>query len=268
MEVSFFGKVTMPNHCLLNHLRQVIRRFVAAPATGLAVLLLIAAGCGGSGGLGPTIPDVDLLYEETFDALPDGPLPTGWQVITQQAATLEGPADWKIRSRRLHQASNVRAPNTTGSSYALDYEGTMALVGDSTWVNIRFRVDLIPRDDDGIGVIFRWRPSATDDDGNFYRMLMVTDTASGGPRLRVDKRIDGEWTILGEKEPPAFRGYEPNRRYTIEVDMVATDFTVKIDGAIQFEFTDSSLGAGRIGLFCYAQQGADFDNIRVVRRGP
>jgi len=47
-----------------------------------------------------------------------------------------------------------------------------------------------------------------------------------------------------------------------------TQITVKLDGEIMFDLLDSSLSSGSIGFFCYAEQGADFDNVKVYRRGP
>ena len=237
----------------------------------LILVVIFAGGCGGGGGSSGPGDDVDLLYEETFSSTVEGGLPTGWTIITQQAATQEGPADWKVVSGRLNQSSNVQAPQTPGLSFALNYEGTMAIVGDDSWVNISFITHVIPGDDDGIGVIFRWRPSDVHPDGNFYRLLMVEDNAADGPKLRLDKHVDGVWTIIKEKTN-TYSGYDENRRYTIEVDMVVDDFTIKLDGAIIFEFEDTiadgGLPGGKIGFFCYAEEGADFDNIKVYRRGP
>lgn len=237
----------------------------------IAGLLLIAAGCGG-GGVSRPEDDPDLLFSETFNGLSEGSFPNGWTVITQQAATVEGPADWSIRSARFHQASNVHAPPPPGAidtTWALDYEGTMAVAGDTSWTNISYRVELIARDDDGVGVVFRWQQSATDPDGNFYRFLMVDDEASGGPKRRLDKRVDGVWTILDVRTNNS-DGYSKNRRYVIEIDMVGANITVKVDGNIVFEVSDPNPipQKGLIGLFCYGEEGADFDNIRVFRRGP
>ena len=52
------------------------------------------------------------------------------------------------------------------------------------------------------------------------------------------------------------------------VEVALTQITVKLDGEILFELLDSSLSSGKIGFFCYAEEGADFDNITVYRRGP
>jgi hypothetical protein len=197
-------------------------------------------------------------------------MPTGWQVVTQQAATLDGPANWEIYRGQFRQTSNVRAPNQMPDfTYAPNYEGTMAVAGDTTWVNITYEVEFIARDDDAIGVVFRWRESATDPDGSFYRFLMVNDEASGGPKRRVDKYVDGVWTILDERTNNN-DGYSENSSYLIEIDMVGADFTIKVNRNIIFEFTDPdpTPGSGLIGLFCYAEEGADFDRIRVYRRGP
>jgi hypothetical protein len=232
-------------------------------------VLIVSAGCGGSG-ITRSVDDPDLLYQEDFTGYPDGSMPSGWTVITQQAATLDGPADWAVQRGQFHQASNVRAPNQIPDfTYAPDYQGTMAVAGDTTWVNITYRVEFVARDDDAIGVVFRWKESATDPDGSFYRFLMVSDEASGGPKRRVDKYHEGVWTVLDERTNNN-DGYSENRRYVVEIDMVGADFTIRLDGSIIFEFTDPdpTPGSGLIGLFCYAEEGADFDKILVHRRGP
>ena len=233
--------------------------------------LLVAAGCGG-GGTSPNADDPDLLYKEAFTGMTEGSLPADWTVVTMQAADVDGPADWSISSGRFNQASNVHAPPPVGAidtTWALDYEGTMVVVGDTTWSNITFRVELIAHDDDAIGVVFRWQESASDPDGNFYRFLMVDDEASGGPKRRLDKKVDGVWTVL-EERTNSNDGYAENRRYVLEIDMVGANITVRVDGNIVFEVSDPVPipARGLIGLFCYGEEGADFDNIRVFRRGP
>lgn len=236
-----------------------------------AVLLIawtmILDGCGGDRASSSERDDPDLLFEESFTFAADGALPTGWELITQEAATEEGPAHWRVKSGVLHQSSNVRAPATTGMSYATNYEGTMVIVGDPDWMNIALKVELMPHDDDGIGVIFRWQPSEVDEDGNFYRFLIVNDQVSGGPRARVDKRVDGVWTILAEDSSTQYE-YRNNSNYKVEIEMVLDEFTIKFNNTELFTFSDDSIPSGQVGLFCYAEEGADFDDIRVYRRGP
>ncbi|MFC1544367.1 family 16 glycoside hydrolase [Gemmatimonadota bacterium] len=244
------------------------RRFTMA----VVVLLIVAVGCGG-GGITRNVDDPDLLYEEAFTGMTEGSFPSGWTLITMAAATLDGPADWSIRSGRFHQASNVHAPPPPGAidtTWALNYEGTMVVTGDTSWTNITYRVQLFARDDDAIGVVFRWQDAPTADaDGNFYRFLMVRDEASGGPKRRLDKKVDGVWTVLDERTN-SNDGYAENKWYLIEIDMVGANITVRVDGNIVFEVSDPEPipARGLIGLFCYGEEGADFDNIRVYRRGP
>jgi hypothetical protein len=237
----------------------------------LSGLLIVAAGCGG-GGVSRPDEDPDLLYTEDFTGFNQGSFPSGWTEVTQTAATIDGPSDWSINTAHLHQASNVHAPPPPGAidtTWALNYEGTMVVTGDTSWSNISYRVQVRPGDDDGIGVIFRWHPSTVDPDGNFYRFLMVDDEASGGPKRRLDKKVDGVWTVLGERTNNN-DGYSENRWYVIEIDVVGANITVRLDGNIIFEISDPdpSPQRGLIGLFCYGEEGADFDNIRVYRKGP
>ena len=244
------------------HLSGIVRS-----AALLAAWAIVLNGCGGDRASSADGDDPDLLFEETFSYTAEGVLPMGWTLITQETATEEGPANWRVKSGRLNQSSNVHAPATPGMSYAVNYEGTMAIVGDSSWANIELEARLIPHDDDGIGVIFRWQPSQADGDGNFYRFMIVSDQDSGGPRARVDRRIDGVWTILGEDSSTLYE-YQESSSYKVEIAMVIDEFTIRLDGEPLFTFSDSSIPNGRIGLFCYAEEGADFDDIRVYRRGP
>ncbi|MFC1629553.1 hypothetical protein ACFL3H_10650, partial [Gemmatimonadota bacterium] len=146
----------------------VMRMFI------LILPLLFSAGCSGgsSSDPGSELNDPDFLFKEQFNSIPDSGLPSGWTIVTQERATLEGPAKWSVSSGALHQTSNVQAPPTQDLPYAMNYEGTMAIYGEE-WVNIVFSADMTPRDDDGIGVVFRWRESAVSSDGDFYRFLMV-----------------------------------------------------------------------------------------------
>lgn len=228
---------------------------------------IILQGCGGGGSSSPETEDPDLLFEENFTYIADGAIPVGWSVITHATATIDGPALWRVKSRMLRQSSNVHAPSSSGFPYAENYEGTMAVVGELEWMNIALEVKLIPHDDDGIGVVFRWQPSTVDSDGNFYRFMIVSDQDSGGPKARVDKRVDGVWTILGEDASTTFN-YREGNTYRVEVSMVLDEFTIKLNDSIIFTFTDNSLTSGKVGLFCFAEEGADFDDIRVYRRGP
>jgi len=242
-------------------------RFSAISAI-LILQIIFVAGCGDGSPSDPgtEIDDPDFLFEEQFGSIPDGGLPSGWTIVTQEGATLEGPAAWSVSSGALHQASNVQAPPTPGLPYAQHYEGTMAIYSEA-WINIAFSADLTPRDDDGIGVVFRWQESAVSSDGDFYRFLMVRDQTSGGPRIQVDKYFNGVWTILKEDLSTAYR-YDENHSYRVTVEMALTQITVKLDGEVLFQLLDSSISSGRIGFFCYAEEGADFDNITVYRRGP
>ncbi len=234
----------------------------------LLIIILFAAGCsdGSPSDPGSELNDPDFLFEERFSSIPDGGLPSGWTIVTQEGATLEGPAEWSVSSGALHQASNVQAPPTQGLPYAMHYEGTMAIYGEE-WINIAFSADMTPRDDDGIGVVFRWRESDVSSDGDFYRFLMVRDQTSGGPRIRVDKHVDGVWTILAQDLSTEYQ-YTENHTYRVTVEMALTQITVKLDGEKLFELLDASIPSGKIGFFCYAEEGADFDNITVYRRGP
>jgi len=50
----------------------------------------------------------------------------------------------------------------------------------------------------------------------------------------------------------------------IEVEVSEDKIRGSVDGRTLFEVRDSSYRRGKIGLFCYAQEGQGFDNITVI----
>lgn len=244
-----------------------------APVCGpvLLYLLLLPGGCALSG---PDPNDEDGGWQElpalseSFDAVPDGVIPAGWDVLTQTAAVDAGPADWSVREGVLRQLSKVRAPASPDMDFAFDYEGTMALVGDTGWADFRFQVRFQPMDDKGVGVVFRWTPADDDQDGRFYRFLIVHDCMADGPKIRLDRRSGGQWTILREHYE-TYPGETLDDWHELDVQAVGADLTIRLDGELMFVVRDpleeGGLVRGRIGFFCYDQAGAGFDDVEVRR---
>jgi len=201
--------------------------------------------------------------------------PGTWEMVSPDLSRSDPDRLAESRLTNLQYATVytfAESPVKPGVYWAGTDDGNLQLSTDfgNNWTNITYRVQLFAGDDDAIGVVFRWQDApAADADGNFYRFFMVRDEASGGPKRRLDKKVDGVWTVLDERTN-SNDGYAENKWYLIEIDMVGANFTVRVDGNIVFEVSDPEPipARGLIGLFCYGEEGADFDNIRVYRRGP
>ena len=175
-----------------------------------------------------------------------------WTVV-DDPDTLEGPSEWRVGPDGwLHQQSNIwgRRGDFLGRWF-----GTYLIAGDSGWKDYTVSVRATSSDDDGFGVIFRYQ-----DPDHFYRLLFLQDGLSGGPVTRLDRREGPDYTELWS----VGRGYRPGIEQTIEVKVNENSIRGSVDGRQLFEVKDGSYRNGRIGLFCYAQGGQAFDDVRVV----
>lgn len=169
--------------------------------------------------------------------------------------TIEGPSDWRVdKDGWLHQYSNIwgRRGDFIGRWY-----GTYLVAGNSEWKDYSLSVRAKPTDDDGFGVVFRYQ-----DADHFYRLLFLRDGMSGGPVTRLDRRDGADYTQLWSLE----KGYRVGAETVIEVEVVQERISATVDGKLLFELNDASYQHGKIGLFCYAQNGQAFDDVRVVER--
>lgn len=199
--------------------------------------LLIVCACSGS-----------VLLDERFH---DTRL-INWMVV-DDPDTIEGPSDWRVEPDGwVHQQSNIwgRRGDFLGRWY-----GTYLIAGDTSWQDYTLSVTAKPGDDDGFGVVFRYQ-----DAEHFYRLLLLQDGMSGGPITRLDRREGADYTELWSNA----NGYRPGTEMAIEVTVHGDVITASIGGRILCEVKDASYSRGKIGLFCYAQKGQAFDDVKVI----
>ena len=177
-----------------------------------------------------------------------------WSVV-DDSDTVEGPSDWRVEPDGwLHQRSNVwgRRGDFIGRWY-----GTFLVAGDAGWKDYELSVAAKPTDDDGFGVVFRYQ-----DPEHFYRLLFLQDGLSGGPITRLDRRDGPDYTELWSIE----KGYRLSTAVAISVRVDGDLITALVDGKQLLELRDTRYRSGRIGLFCCAQSGQAFDDVKVVKQ--
>ena len=178
---------------------------------------------------------------------------SNWTAI-DDPEIVEGPSDWRVSEDGwLHQRSNIwgRRGDFIGVWY-----GTYLVAGDARWDDYVLSLKARPGDDDGFGVVFRFK-----DNEHFYRLMFLEDGMSGGPLTRLDKREGSNYTELGTLK----RGFRPGEEMLIEVEVVGDRIRASVNGQRLFEVKDGSYRRGKIGLFCYAQSDQAFDDIKVMR---
>ncbi len=175
----------------------------------------------------------------------------GW-IIYDIAPYSSGPSVWAVAAGCFRQTSNIY---TTEAEYDV-YTGTQAMTGDTGWTDYTFNVEWKSSDDDGMGLIFRAR-----DERNYYRYLCVEDPANGGPFRRIDKCVDGVFTLLAVN---ASDFTWPEHFVNVSVCCIGDSMKVFDSGTLVVAASDPTYSRGKIGLTCYANNDANFDNVSVL----
>ena len=171
---------------------------------------------------------------------------SGWTVVNE--GTAGGPSVWAIDAGTVRQTGGLYTPPDDRNT--VSKRGTNLVAGDPAWTDFVLTARLQPGSDDTLGLLFRY----TDAD-NAYRFSM--DGQRGYRRLvRI---AGGVFTQLWEDT----FAYTAGRAYEIAMAAVGGELRGYIDGVPMFVVRDTTLAAGRIGLYCWANQDARFSNVRV-----
>ena len=167
----------------------------------------------------------------------------------------EGPGAWSVQrppaalsESWIEQASNVWGDDPAGLTP--DKPGTVALTGSPTWSDVRIRTRISSRDNDAIGLVFRWR-----DPANWYRFSMDAERTYRRLVACVEGRIEVLW------EQPL--GYQLEQAFDLVVEAVGDRLLGQLDGMALFDVRHGAHREGRVGLYCWANQGARFESLRV-----
>jgi hypothetical protein len=177
-----------------------------------------------------------------------------WRIIDE--GTIDAPSAWTVEAGKLRQTSNIHGPGPG----ALDGRAGTLLIWDDPsakgWTDYEFSLKLQSRDDDGIGVVFRFK-----DPQNFYKLEL--DRRQNFRKLF--KRVNGQETLLAGESG----SYETNRELSLSILLAGPNLRLNLDGTPLFGNTvsDSTLPSGTIGLYCWANGGALFDHLTVGSQG-
>jgi len=195
----------------------------------------------------PTVtptPGVSLPFADDFS---DGNM-AGWTVFDQ--GYFFYPSDWKVENGELIQSSLIfdNRPHLPG---------TFALVGDTSWTDYYMKVRMRSGDTGAIGVMFRYQNAY-----NYYRFSMNGDDEN----RRLVKVVSGTATVLAEQPG---EGYVTGNNCVVEIRATGNALEVYLNGekilpATGEVVSDSTFTSGAIGLYCWQNMGAYFDNVLVA----
>ena len=251
------GSINCPSgSCSADFANNTSVTLTATPGSG-ASLSQWGGACGGSGSCVvsmTTARSVSATF--TTSPPPSGPPSldedfadgnfVGWTVVDQ--GTTEGPSAWSASSGTLVQSSNIN----NGTSSGLPLVGTHLRYDQGFgWTDYQVALTLRSDDDDALGVLVRYQ-----DSDNYYRFSWDKQRNY----RRLVKVHNGVYTLLASDTVP----YVEGQTYQVEMQVEGSQLTVRIDGATIFAVTDSSVTAGTVALYTWANNGARFDNVQVT----
>ncbi|MHC1688031.1 MAG: hypothetical protein AB9879_10035 [Methanothrix sp.] len=171
-----------------------------------------------------------------------------WTVVDDPAPS--EPSLWTVKDGMLQHLTNIYR---TDSEYEF-WQGTHIIAGSPTWNDYELSFDIKSGDNDGIGAIIRYQ-----DKNNYYRFIMLADSANRGPFQRIEKFVNGRRKILAEIK----EGYVPNQTYRVQFKAFGNQLALHINGKRVLSAEDSSFRSGKIGFLAYANYPLFIWNIRI-----
>jgi hypothetical protein len=221
---------------------------------------------------------VDYTYtprgrQPAYEAFTTDPL-AAFDVVDDPQA-VQGPSSWSYdpAGQRIVQTSNIHAPEGNANLNADPNKPGTYLVHRTTadWPELG---DLIVRcrlssgDDDGIGVVFRYK-----DPDNFYFFLMDAQRnyrrlgkKAGGVFQELDEpfRMAAPGVSAGPATVDTANRYVVGQEYEVTIAAVGDALKVYLDGVEIMSGSDSSFpGLGRVGFYAWGNSSAAFLDLMV-----
>ncbi len=194
----------------------------------------------------PTTPARPLPWSDNFERHDLG----DWQVVLD-AQTNE--TTWEIEQGLLVQGSDIAVKSANDESYS----GTHIVAGSKQWQNYCFLAWLKNLDDDGTGLIFRYRNPK-----NYYRFFFIEDKQYGGPFFRLDKFENGMLKIL--KKSPWENANGKNETILVGIDVHHDTIRTFYQDRVIFAIQDSTFTGGQIGFSTFANENLCIDSVFVT----
>lgn len=177
-----------------------------------------------------------------------GTLGSTWAVM-DIAQTPGERAVWISADGVLAQGGTELGMGSVDSAYLVTSLG-------ADWTDYTVRANIYVDTNDEVGLVFRVS------EAGFYRFRMRSSQFPGPYQVGLDRYQDGRYTVLWHA---AGNGYPPRTWFTLQVEVRGDTFTVFVDGRPVATVQDAALARGGVGFYAWAEGGAYFDNMVVVR---
>ncbi|MDJ0838775.1 MAG: carboxypeptidase regulatory-like domain-containing protein [Acidobacteriota bacterium] len=146
----------------------------------------------------------------------------------------------------LLQRSNIH------SSAPDVYDGTRLVTRRIDFQDYSFNCRLKATDNDGLALLFRYR-----DTRNYCRVLMVEE---GGPFTRLESVVNGERTILDQKQ----RAYPRGQWFSMNITLEGNRIEVLLGELRLFDLSIPGPETGGIGFECHGQTDQWFADVSLT----
>jgi hypothetical protein len=173
-----------------------------------------------------------------------------WTVVDDPSPS--EPSQWVVQNGTLQQLSNIFRKDR---EYEF-WQGTHVVAGSLDWTDYILSFDMTPVDDDGVGALVRYQ-----DKDNYYRFVMVQDSANQGPFRLLEKFVNGERIVLANDS----QGYIPGKTYQFQFKVVGDSQEVWMSGERILTAKDDTFKSGKLGFMAYASPSLTIQNIKVLQ---
>jgi hypothetical protein len=177
------------------------------------------------------------------DSFPDDDI-SAWQV---KDVGTSSPSHWQTENGMVRQTSNINNGEAIGS---IDKKGTMLITGKASWDNIILRASISSSDNDEIGLVFRYQ-----DNNNYYRFTMNRQA-----KYRRLTLVHGAVSAILWQDTFV---YTQNEFYHIAIAAMQDRIYVHTNDMLTLAVKDNTIVSGKAGLFCWANAGSLYSNVRV-----
>lgn len=186
-----------------------------------------------------------VLLESTFE---NASAQAQWTALDLDTIPLGGESPrWKVREGRIYQYGS-------GELATPAFIKTAAVSGDEAWTDYTLTAKAYPIQNDEIGLLFRVKGNT------YYRFRMLRELYSD-PRMVLEKVIDGTVTQLATANHAGFRDHT---WYVLKAQVVGSSITVEVNGKAVLSATDTSIPAGKIGVYGIATGDLFYDDVTVT----
>jgi hypothetical protein len=179
-----------------------------------------------------------VLYSESFD----GAKLDGWRALSGVEAR------WAVQDGRLQQWGTPDSGNADAP--------TILVTNNTGFSDGIFEAQVFPTSGSPVGVVFRGSDAA------YYQLTMFKAQEGLTERMaRLDRIENGQVTEVALSKDWA--GFQLGAWQRVEINMAGSRIAASVDGHRLFEVADEGLQSGWVGVWTFADRGADFDNVRI-----